>query len=168
MKWLLLTSVFSYFSYLNFLGIDGFFSMKDRLPNYYLYENGFKYQWPVLYSRITSKFGYRIHPIFKRREFHKGVDFAQREGVPILAVDSGFVVKIGYEKNGFGLYVVQKLLNGRLAFYAHCYKVMAAEGDFIEKGQIIALLGNTGRSTGPHLHLGIKEDNKWVNPLKFF
>lgn len=120
---------------------------------------------------ISSKFGNRV--IHGKAEFHKGVDFATPVGTPVQAVFSGSVHRAGWEndkdpKHGFGLRVMQRVKiddEEYWIFYAHLNEVKVKEGDAIEVGQIVGMSGNTGRSTGPHLHVGCRKSNtnEWQN-----
>ncbi len=111
--------------------------------------------------RVTSPFGVR-----RRTGMHKGIDMAMPTGSPVLAADGGRVVFSGY-KGTYGRLVVINH-GGRLkSYYAHCSKLLVKSGDKVFKGQKIALSGNTGRSTGPHLHFEIRLGNTPVNPRKY-
>lgn len=121
---------------------------------------------PVLSGFITSKFGYRKDPINRKGSFHAGVDFAGKRGSPIIAVADGLVVYAD-TRNGYGRTVEIRHGNGLVTRYAHNQKLLVKEGDLVEQGQVIAKLGSTGRSTGPHLHFEVLEDGKQVNPMKY-
>ncbi|MBC8231269.1 M23 family metallopeptidase [bacterium] len=114
---------------------------------------------------IVSKFGYRIHPISRKRAFHKGVDIDAKYGVPIKAAMNGKVIFSGW-MGGYGKLVVIKHTNGWVTRYAHNSKILVAEGQHVITGQKIAKVGSTGRSTGNHLHFETWKDGKLVNPLK--
>ena len=114
---------------------------------------------------IVSGFGYRIHPIIRKRRFHKGVDIDAKYGVPIKAVMDGRVIFSGW-MGGYGKLVVIKHPNGWVTRYAHSSKLLVKEGDWVVGGEIIAKVGSTGRSTGNHLHFETWKDGKLVNPLK--
>jgi murein DD-endopeptidase MepM/ murein hydrolase activator NlpD len=118
---------------------------------------------PVL-GRITSKFGYRIHPVTKKLSFHTGIDIANDEGSPIAAALSGIVKDVG-NSAAYGNYVLMDNGGGIETFYGHCEAVIAPKGAVLRAGDIIAKLGSTGISTGPHLHFEIRVNNIYTNPL---
>jgi len=122
--------------------------------------------WPVSSGYITSKFGYRRHPIYKRSKFHTGVDFASKRGTAVLATADGVVVFSGWQ-SGYGRMVEVRHMDGLKTRYAHNQKNLVKEGDMVKKGQTIAQLGSSGRSTGPHVHFEVRKDGKALNPLKF-
>ena len=122
--------------------------------------------WPVSSGHITSKFGYRKHPIYKRSKFHAGIDFASKRGTPVLATADGVVAFSGWQ-SGYGRLVEVRHMDGLMTRYAHNQKNLVKEGDMVKKGQTIAKLGSTGRSTGPHVHFEVRKNGKAVNPLKY-
>jgi murein DD-endopeptidase MepM/ murein hydrolase activator NlpD len=122
---------------------------------------------PVRSPRITSHFSHRrFHPILKRYRPHHGTDFGGRKGVPILATDAGKVSFSGW-KGGYGKVVQVKHKDGFESLYAHLSKRLVKRGEKVKRGQIIGSMGSTGRSTGPHLHFGLKRRGKWVNPMRY-
>ncbi len=124
---------------------------------------------PIVYptrGRITSPFGWRTNPITHRLEFHLGVDIANRTGTPIKAPADGKVLWAG-RYGLLGNAVIIDHGNGIVTYYGHMSKVIAKKGKLVKRGEIIGLMGSTGRSTGPHLHYGIKYKGKWVNPMIF-
>jgi murein DD-endopeptidase MepM/ murein hydrolase activator NlpD len=116
-------------------------------------------------GRITSTFGYRRSPFSKRREYHEGVDIRVQTGTPIIATADGTVVFAGW-KRGYGRTVIVDHGYGYRTVYAHNYRLLVRKGQFVRRGQRLALGGNTGRSTGPHLHYEIRFCNRPVNPLR--
>ena len=129
-------------------------------------DRGIKHDFRVpLRGRIVSGFGYRIHPIIRKRRFHKGVDIDAKYGAPIKATMDGRIIFSGW-MGGYGKLVVVKHPNGWVTRYAHNSKLLVKEGDWVVGGQIIAKVGSTGRSTGNHLHFETWKDGKLVNPLK--
>lgn len=120
--------------------------------------------WPVS-GKITSTFGYRIHPISKRRHFHKGLDIANKEGTDIVAAGSGIVTYSGWN-GGYGKVIIISHGYGYKSVYAHNKTNLVKVGDKVKKGQVIAKLGNTGRSTGPHIHFEIHFNGNQIDPLK--
>jgi len=118
------------------------------------------------YGRISEGFGWRTHPITKRRNYHNGLDFANTLRTPIYATAQGKVVDVGRKKY-FGRYITIKHKFGYTTKYAHLHKSLVKEGDWVERGQIIAEMGNTGRSTGAHLHYEVLRYNRHRNPYNY-
>ncbi|MGY4707138.1 peptidoglycan DD-metalloendopeptidase family protein [Candidatus Bipolaricaulota sp. J31] len=119
--------------------------------------------WP-LRGRLTSLFGPRTHPIYGTPDFHTGIDFGVPEGTSVHAAAAGVVSFVGW-RGGYGLLVVVDHGNGFTTYYAHLSRALVEAGQFVEQGQVIALSGNTGLSTGPHLHFEIRRYGKPVDPL---
>ncbi len=118
------------------------------------------------YKKMTDKFGYRIHPITKKRQFHAGIDFSAPTGTPIYATADG-VVEYAKGKGTYGNYLLIDHPFGFKTAYGHLSRFAVKKGDYISKGDLIGYVGNTGRSTGSHLHFEIRYLNKWLNPQKF-
>lgn len=124
---------------------------------------------------ISSKYGYRMHPIFKRRILHNGLDIAANTGYKIYASDSGFVLFAGQADRYRGYGKITILSHGKRSsdkkevssFYAHQSKILVKKGDFVKQGDEIGWVGSTGYATGPHLHFEIRLDGKPVDPLPF-
>ena len=121
--------------------------------------------WPTI-GRISSGFGYRIHPIFKYRHFHGGIDISVSYGSPIVAAASGKVVRAGW-LDGFGKAVVLDHGNGVTTLYAHNSRLLVSVGDTVRVGQLVAKAGSTGQSTGPHLDFRVMLNEKPVNPMYY-
>ena len=121
---------------------------------------------PVRNGWISSTYGYRIHPISGRREFHNGIDFAGKANTFVRAVASGVVTWSG-SRWGYGNMVEINHGSGYLTRYAHNKENLAALGQKVTKGEAIALLGSTGMSTGPHVHFEVIYKDKPVDPKKF-
>jgi murein DD-endopeptidase MepM/ murein hydrolase activator NlpD len=117
-------------------------------------------------GEITSKFGRRIDPINGRPAYHKGVDIRGHLGSEIKATANGVVIDQKYDKVN-GRHIMLDHGNGFVTKYAHLKRSLVQKGDTVEKGQIIGLVGTSGRSTGPHLHYEIYYENKIVNPTRF-
>lgn len=115
-------------------------------------------------GRISSPFGYRISPTGRRREFHNGIDIANKSGSPIRAAGSGVVTFSGYN-GGYGRVVIISHGYGYTSIYAHNKQNLVTVGDKVEKGQLIGEIGSTGRSTGPHVHFEVRLDNEPIDPL---
>ena len=120
---------------------------------------------PVNGARISSNYGYRKHPILGYSKLHGGKDFAAPVGTPIFAAGSGTIVKAQFWST-WGNYVRIKHVNGYDTEYAHASKIAPGikPGVKVRQGQVIAYVGSTGRSTGPHLHYGVLYNNKRINP----
>ena len=124
-----------------------------------------KYIWPVS-GDITSYFGNRIHPILKKRKYHTGLDIAALTGTPIAASDTGVVI-FSARNGGYGLMVMIDHGAGISTLYAHCSRLLVNKGQKVSKGEIIAKVGSTGLSTGPHLHFEVRKGGVPVNPLNY-
>ncbi len=121
---------------------------------------------PVANAWISSYFGRRTDPFTGFSEFHKGIDFAGREGTPVDAVAAGLVTWAG-PRGGYGNMVEINHGNGLSTRYCHNEKLLVQAGDMVRKGEEISLMGSTGRSTGPHLHFEVLKNGVEVNPLRF-
>lgn len=119
------------------------------------------------YGIVNDRFGYRAHPIFRYRKFHSGVDFNNEKGTPVYATADGKVIYSGRDSN-YGIIIKVDHQAGYETRYAHLEKSLVSENDTVKKGQIIGLMGNTGLSTGTHLHYEVLKNNKNVNPAHFF
>ncbi|HYM69184.1 MAG TPA: peptidoglycan DD-metalloendopeptidase family protein [bacterium] len=119
--------------------------------------------WPVE-GRISSGYGWRIHPIFGTREFHTGIDIAVPWGTPIHAAAAGSVIFTGWMR-GYGMLVILDHGNGLSTTYSHLSSYSVHVGERVERGAVIANIGSTGWSTGPHLFFEVREDGQPVNPL---
>ncbi len=115
-------------------------------------------------GHIVSGFGYRVHPIFRRVKFHYGVDISSPSGTPIRAAADGVVVFSGWRR-AYGKTVIVDHGNGLATLYAHCSRLLVSEGEVVKQGQVIALVGSTGLSTGPHLHFEVRHYGEPINPL---
>ncbi len=118
-------------------------------------------------SSITSGYGRRNDPINHRRAFHAGIDFRGRTGDKVHATGSGVVRRSSFNHGGFGNCIVIRHTNGYETLYAHLSKRLVKAGDRVTRGQIIGLVGNTGRSTGSHLHYEVHYHKKTIDPMKF-
>lgn len=116
---------------------------------------------------ITSRFGRRVSPFTGRKELHKGVDIANQKGTAILATADGVVSYAG-KKGAMGNIVVIDHGHGMVTRYAHLSKAVKTRGEKVKRGDIIAQMGNSGRSTGPHLHYEVHLNGVPVNPAKYF
>lgn len=121
--------------------------------------------WPV-YGRISSKFGSRIHPIYKKHHFHQGIDIAVDTGTSIYATASGRVSYASFS-GGYGWVVIINHGSGIQTLYAHNSKLLVEQGQWVQKGEVIALSGQSGVATGPHLHYEVMISGKRVNPIAY-
>lgn len=121
---------------------------------------------PIKWGWMSSAYGYRTDPFSGKRAWHAGVDFAGKEDSDIIAVASGVVTWSG-KRYGYGNLIEVNHGNGYITRYAHCKELLAAVGDVVEKGQVLATMGSTGRSTGPHVHYEVRKEGKTLNPKKY-
>lgn len=121
---------------------------------------------PVASGWISSGFGVRTDPVNGKREFHRGIDFASRTGTEVLAVAAGVVTGAG-RRAAYGNTVEISHGNGLVTRYSHNKENLVQVGDKVTKGQVIARMGSTGRTTGPHVHFEVARDGRVVNPLPY-
>ncbi len=119
-------------------------------------------------KRLSSFYGYRPDPIYKVKKFHRGVDFSAPQGTPIYAPGEGKVIKVKSSRKGYGNQIQIDHGYGYITFYAHIKDFKVKRGDIVKRGQEIATIGNTGKSTAPHLHYEVRKDGKAINPIYFF
>lgn len=117
--------------------------------------------------RLTSPYGYRISPITGKRMFHNGIDLAQPFGSPIVAAGSGVVTYAESNNPAFGMVIIIRHARGFQTLYGHLSSILVRRGERVERGQIVGRVGNTGLSTGPHLHFTIIQNGSSVNPLNY-
>ncbi len=123
--------------------------------------------WPIaehVDQRISSPFGYRIHPVTGKRAFHKGIDIAAAQGTPVRATHDGVVEEVKRHHN-LGKYVKVKHSSNEYALYGHLSSWDVSVGDKVTAGRILGKVGSTGRSTGPHLDYSLRRNGKAINPL---
>jgi murein DD-endopeptidase MepM/ murein hydrolase activator NlpD len=121
---------------------------------------------PVKNGWVSSGYGKRTDPFTGKKEFHEGIDLAGKEGSRVLSAGDGIVSWAG-ERSGYGKLVEITHGNGFVTRYGHNKKLLVAVGDTVKKGQQIAVLGSTGRSTGPHVHFEVVQNGQQVNPSKY-
>ncbi len=121
---------------------------------------------PVEEGWLSSKFGKRNDPFTGKQDYHKGLDFAGKKGSEILAVGDGVVVWAG-KRSGYGNMIELNHGNGYVTRYGHNQQHLVDVGEKVKKGQQIALMGSSGRATGPHVHFEVLKNGKTVNPAKF-
>lgn len=129
--------------------------------------NGVTWLVPMNYTRFSSPFGYRIHPLSGQWKMHNGVDLAAPTGTEIYATRSGYVSFTGYQKDGAGNYVQINHGDGYKSIYMHMTYYTVSVGQYVKAGQVIGYCGDTGGSTGPHLHFGISYNGTYVNPADY-
>jgi murein DD-endopeptidase MepM/ murein hydrolase activator NlpD len=130
-------------------------------------QNGVMWVSPCVYKRLSSPFGYRIHPVYNEWKMHNGVDLTNKSKTPIYAVRSGVVIDSGYDPSS-GYHVIIDHLDGYKSYYLHLYaKSELKVGDVIVIGDYIGPMGTTGVSTGTHLHFGISYKSNWVDPMDY-
>ena len=119
-------------------------------------------------NRISSHFGHRTDPFYKIQKFHSGIDFSAPIGTKIYCTGDGVVEKVVVSNSGYGNYVIVNHGYGYKTRYAHLKKALVKKGQKVSRGQNIALMGNTGKSTAPHLHYEVIKNDKPINPVNFF
>jgi murein DD-endopeptidase MepM/ murein hydrolase activator NlpD len=136
----------------SFIPPDGFDRHGDGIPSIF-----------PTFGEITSDWGMRIHPILNDYRFHQGMDIANKTGTPVYATADGVVSRVRSE-NGYGKVITIDHIDGYMTLYGHLYGFKVKAGDVVRKGQIIGLMGNTGMSTGSHLHYGVYRAQDPLNP----
>lgn len=127
------------------------------------FGNPFDFSW---LGNVSSGYGWRVHPISGEKSLHRGIDLAVAHGTPILAVQDGRVVSAG-DAGSYGLCVVIEDDKGYQSRYAHCSSLNVSAGQEVKRGDVIAAVGSTGNSTGPHLHLEVMLNGEYLNPYFF-
>ena len=140
--------------------------LEDFMLNRKLHDEVHPEGRPVTAGYISSRFGQRTDPFTGRRAYHKGIDFAGREGAEVIAVASGVVVWSG-PRQGYGELVEVNHGNGYVTRYAHNSSNLVSIGDTVKRGQVIARLGDTGRATGPNLHFEVLHNGRAVDPMTY-
>lgn len=133
--------------------------------------SGGPFAWPVPgVTRITSKYGYRIHPVYNTRKFHSGIDIGAGYGLNIVAAADG-VVTLATTNGGYGQCIIinhgSKDGKAISTLYGHCSTLLVSSGDPVVKGEVIAKVGSTGVSTGPHLHFEVRINGNTTDPLGY-
>ena len=135
---------------------------------------GVTWRWPTYCTSITSYYGYRIHPVYKTKKFHSGVDIGAGYGDTIMAAASGTVILVsepveGKNKggSGYGNYCIIDHGNGYTTLYGHARDIYVKEGQKVSRGKAIGVVGSTGTSTGAHLHFEVRVNGSTTNPLNY-
>ena len=143
-------------------------ALKEMESTSNLKYDGGMFKWPApSYTRISSPFGWRIHPVYGDNRFHNGVDMAAPGGSPILAAYDGDVVAAGYSSS-MGNYIYINHGSGLVTIYMHASALYVKAGQSVSKGDKIAAVGTTGTSTGKHLHFGVRLNGSYVDPMGYF
>ncbi|GAB4281328.1 MAG: M23 family metallopeptidase [Marinilabiliales bacterium] len=119
-------------------------------------------------TRISSGFGYRIHPVYKTSNFHTGMDFVAPYGADVHATGCGKVISCEYSYRGYGNTIIIDHGYHYKTLYAHLSKINVRPGQIVKRGQVIGAVGNTGMSSGTHLHYEVRYDNAPINPVNFY
>lgn len=119
-------------------------------------------------TRVASGFGYRIHPIYKIRKFHYGMDFTAPTGTEIFATGDAFVKSIKSSRRGFGNHIILDHGFGYETIYAHMSAFNVRQGQKVKRGDVIGFVGSTGSSTAPHLHYEVHKNGARINPVNFY
>ncbi len=133
-----------------------------KKPDPRVYRNEYIFDWPVDRARLTQ--GYHTSG---RGRPHLGIDLAAPRNSPVYAAHTGMVIYAGHDFHGYGKMILIESGHGWATLYAHLHKILVIEGQKVRLGEPIGLIGNTGRSTGPHLHFEIRKDKGPVNPLVY-
>ena len=134
----------------------------NLMTGYRQLRSPFDFAWS---NRISSRYGWRVHPIYEDLRIHRGLDISVPSGTPIQAVHAGVVSHVRHGDSGYGNYVVIENAEGFRSVYAHCDSIRVSIGQSVIQGEVIATAGNTGTSTGSHLHLEITMNDQYINPI---
>ena len=119
-------------------------------------------------GRVASGYGYRIHPIYKTRKLHTGMDFTAPQGTPIYATGDGKIAKVRKSRKGYGNHVIIDHGYGYQTLYAHMKKYIVYRGQKVKRGEIIGYVGSTGTSVAPHLHYEVMKNKRKINPVNYY
>lgn len=140
--------------------------LEDVIQHRRLVGEAYPSGWPVRSGWVSSYYGMRRDPFHGRPAFHQGIDFAASKGTEIRSAAAGMVEFAG-DKEGYGLMVQIRHGNGYQTRYGHASRLLVKSGQMVKRGDIVAHVGSTGRSTAPHLHFEVLKNGKAANPLKF-
>lgn len=142
-------------------------ALKSSSQQTVTYSGNGKFGFPLTsYTRVSSNYGYRIHPITGTKKLHSGIDYAAPYGTSILAAEDGVVLTSGWN-SGYGYCVTINHGGGYVTLYGHCSSLLVSAGQKVTKGQTIAKVGSTGNSTGNHLHFEVRINGSPVNPAGY-
>tara|TARA_B100000902_G_scaffold137256_1_gene135510 strand:- start:47460 stop:48431 length:972 start_codon:yes stop_codon:yes gene_type:complete len=119
-------------------------------------------------GRMASGYGYRIHPIYKTRKLHTGMDFTAPKGTPIYATGDGKIEKVRRSRKGYGNHVIINHGYGYQTLYAHMSKYIVKKGQKVKRGEVIGYVGSTGTSVAPHLHYEVMKNKRKINPVNYY
>ena len=119
-------------------------------------------------GRVASGYGYRIHPIYKTRKLHTGMDFTAPQGTPIYSTGDGKIEKVRRSRKGYGNHVIIDHGYGYQTLYAHMKKYIVYRGQKVKRGEIIGYVGSTGTSVAPHLHYEVMKNKRKINPVNYY
>lgn len=119
-------------------------------------------------TRFASGYGYRIHPIYRTRKMHTGIDLTAPTGTNVYATGDGKIIKTGYTPGGYGKRIIVDHGFGYKTLYAHLNDIHVKEGQKVKRGEVIGAVGNSGRSTAPHLHYEVRKNNQTENPVNYY
>ncbi|HPI98941.1 MAG TPA: M23 family metallopeptidase, partial [Synergistales bacterium] len=134
-------------------------------PSVDYFKPGSKLAWPVR-GRVTSRFGTRVHPVFKTKIMHTGIDIDAKRGDPVKAAESGEVLYAGWLR-GYGQIIILDHGAQLTTVYAHLDASLVDEGEKVKNGQVIGKVGSTGVATGAHLHFEVRVDGEARDPMKY-
>lgn len=147
---------------------DRLIVIKEEAKNYMDTVRAIPSAKPMKHIRVTDEYGYRIHPITKKKSYHTGTDYRAAVGTKVYATADGKVTVSKAKGKGYlGNYIELSHNMGFKTYYGHLSKIIVKKGSTVRQGELIGYSGNTGRSNGPHLHYGIKFAGTHVNPEKF-
>jgi murein DD-endopeptidase MepM/ murein hydrolase activator NlpD len=149
------------------VGFD--YTTHKKVFDYYKLKSDLDRYTPSIYptfGRISDYYGWRFHPILHKRMFHHGLDIANEKGTPVYATADG-VIRAAKRMKNFGKFISINHKYGYQTNYGHLSKIVVRKGQKVKRGQIIGYMGNTGRSTGTHLHYEVKRYNRYRNPIKY-
>lgn len=121
---------------------------------------------PVEFTKISSGYGFRTDPFTGKKGFHNGIDYLIPIGTPVKSSLNGLVLKTKFSNTGYGLNVLIDHLNGFYTLYGHLSEILVKPNEEVFQGQIIGKSGDSGKSTGAHLHFAIKQNNRFIDPIK--
>lgn len=141
-------------------------ALENLLMNRKLKKESLPSGRPVTRGWMSSRYGQRTDPFTGKKTFHRGIDFAGKRGADVIAVAAGVITRTE-KTSGYGNVVEIRHADGYTTRYGHNQEILVDVGDVVKKGEVVALLGSTGRSSGPHVHLEVHQNGRVVNPNKF-